>query len=282
MKNCIICGSEEFCSIYNKLLKKCKICGFVTSQSSYESELLNTVYNGNYFTGNEYSNYLNDKAVLTKNFEKRLIFAKRSFKEHKPQVVLEVGCAYGFFGELFVKYYPQADYTGFDVSQQAVEYACKVLKLNVSRGDILKHQPQKMYSDVFMWDVIEHLQQPELVLEKVSSLTQTNGLLHITTGNFDSFLSKRMKQNWRLIHLPTHLHYFSEKTIKLLLNNYSFLVEKIVYQPVYRSLRQTFFSLFILNKERNTFIERIYRAIPAKIFFPLNTHDIMYVVARKI
>lgn len=84
-----------------------------------------------------------------------------------------------------------------------------------------------------------------------------------------------------MIHPPTHLHYFSKKTIKLLLARHGFIVEKIYDIPIYRSVRQIYYSLFMLNKNYGKTIKKIYDAIPTRAFFKINTFDILFVIAKK-
>jgi hypothetical protein len=55
----------------------------------------------------------------------------------------------------------------------------------------------------------------------------------------------------------------------------------VSYPPVYRSIRLIYFSLFMLRKKPSKLIEKIYSWIPIKANFPLNTYDIMFVIAKK-
>ncbi len=64
-------------------------------------------------------------------------------------------------------------------------------------------------------------------ISKISNEIGSNGRLYITTGDIESWLSKIQKKKWRLIHPPSHLHYFSKKTITQLLEASDFIVEKI-------------------------------------------------------
>ena len=84
-----------------------------------------------------------------------------------------------------------------------------------------------------------------------------------------------------MIHPPSHLHYFSKKTITQLLEKNHFEVKAVLYKPVYRSVKQIFYSLFLLNKPGTKLREAIFKRIPEKWFIPLNTYDIMHVIARK-
>jgi 2-polyprenyl-3-methyl-5-hydroxy-6-metoxy-1,4-benzoquinol methylase len=242
---------------------------------------LKAIYNENYFKGNEYFNYLADKPTIQKNFAKRLKQVHINPKSYSEINVLEIGCAYGFFGEVFIDNFKNAKYTGIDVVSEAVNYGKSELGLNLIFKDYLTFSTSEKYSHVFMWDVIEHLLRPDLFIEKISREILKEGELHITTGDISSFLPKIQKKNWRMIHPPSHLHYFTKKTIVLLLNNNGFGIKKITYNPVYRSIKQIFYSLFLLNKPSHGIIRKMFEIIPDRWFIPLNTYDIMHIVAVK-
>jgi cyclopropane fatty-acyl-phospholipid synthase-like methyltransferase len=170
------------------------------------------------------------------------------------------------------------EYTGIDISKEAVKYGKRCSGLNLIAEDYLSFQkPDNPYSDVFLWDVIEHLKSPDKYLEKISREMHRNGRLYITTGDIDSFIAKSQKEKWRLIHPPTHLHYFSKNTIKIFLNNYKFDIKKINYPAINRSIKQILYSLFILDRKRNNFI----RLMPSSFSIPINTFDIMFIIAEK-
>lgn len=282
MSKCIVCNNENFEPIYNKALLRCNDCGFITANLKIDKSELQKIYSEKYFKGEEYLDYLADKPAIQKNFLKRLSKIKSENKGHHINNALEIGCAYGFFAEAFRKTFPNAEYLGIDIVDKAIEYGCQQLKQNLFLADYLGFAMKKQYSDVFMWDVIEHLPEPQKFIEKISSELEVGGRLYITTGDISALLPKIQKNKWRMIHPPTHLHYFSKQTITMLLQKYGFEILTISYPQMYRSIKQTFFSLFLLNKRQGILKKEIYNLIPEKIFFPINTFDIMFVTSKKI
>ncbi len=170
---------------------------------------------------------------------------------------------------------------GFDIVSEAIAYGKKILNLNLKLENYLTYTIDEKYTHVFMWDVIEHLPRPDLFIKKISKEIKEQGELHITTGNINALLPRIQKQNWRMIHPPSHLHYFSKKTITLLLEKYNFKVTNVKYEAIYRSLKQIFYSLFILNKRNSSICNKIFDKIPNNLFIPLNTFDIMHIKAIK-
>lgn len=279
MHNCLVCKSAEIRLIYQDSLFKCQNCGFITANLEIGKDELKAIYNKNYFNGEEYMDYLADKLVLQKNFAQRI--KHLGIKEEKKPKTLEIGCAYGFFGELFAKTFKNAEYHGIDIAKEAVTYGRDKFGLKLILGDYLNCQVSEKYEYIFMWDVIEHLPTPDLVLKKIAKNLAPGGELHITTGDIGALLPRIRKSNWRMIHPPTHLHYFSRNSLCLLLNNHGFEVKEITYKPVYRSVRQIFYSLFLLKKASSGFRNKVLEIIPESWFLPVNTYDIMHCVAIK-
>ncbi|MDD5522669.1 MAG: class I SAM-dependent methyltransferase [Kiritimatiellae bacterium] len=226
--------------------------------------------------------YKNDSSVIERNFLGRIREIRKMFGEHAIARALEIGCAYGFFARQFTATFKRARYYGIDIAKEAVTYAKMNLQQNCENTDyLILPPPQTPYSDVFLWDVIEHLPNPSGVIEKISREIALGGRIHITTGDIDSLVARFQKARWRLIHPPTHLSYFSAKTLTMFLRKHGFRVKSISYPPVWRSVRQIFYSLFILNKKDNITLGKLHLWIPKHLCVPINTFDIMYMVAER-
>jgi hypothetical protein len=132
-----------------------------------------------------------------------------------------------------------------------------------------------------MWDVIEHLHNPHLYIQKVSETLAAGGHVYITTGDIAALLPRLQKRKWRMIHPPSHLHYFSKKTLSMLLARYGLNVTHVRYPGTARSLKQIYYSLYLLRKRETVFKKLVYAKIPERAFITLNTYDIMLVVAQK-
>ena len=280
-KVCLVCNESHFLKIYNDTLLKCSSCGFVTANLEIDVKELEKVYTENYFKGEEYVDYIRDKNILQTNFKKRIHKIDSLIGLKNLSNTLEIGCAYGFFGETLTQRLPQVQYAGYDIVPEAINYGKESLHQNLFCEDYLQVQPGKKLSDIFMWDVIEHLPNPDKFIEKASSELEEGGRIYITTGDIERFIPRMQKAKWRMIHPPSHLHYFSKKTLSALLEKNGFEVLSVSYPPVYRSIRLIYFSLFMLRKKPSKFVEKIYSWIPEKMNIPLNTFDIMFVIAKK-
>lgn len=277
---CPNCSHTQNHKIYNNTLIACEHCEHIWADFSLDEEQLRVIYAENYFKGEEYADYLSDKLILQTNFQKRLNSLKKINNPPTFENVLELGCAYGFFGELMLN--KNKKYKGYDISEDAINYANQHFGNHFSDENYLTaSEVSGSYSDVFMWDVIEHLPKPSEFIEKLATETKQGGRVYITTGDISAWLPQKQKEKWRMIHPPTHIHYFSKKSITYILQQNGFEVEKVTYPPVSRSIRVIFYSLFLLNKKPSKFVSWIYNLIPEKASVRVNTRDIMFVVAKK-
>jgi 2-polyprenyl-3-methyl-5-hydroxy-6-metoxy-1,4-benzoquinol methylase len=281
MNKCIVCDGSSFSGLFNNTLLKCEGCGFITTNQVISDEKLLEIYAENYFKGDEYLDYVREKKSLQFNFLKRLNYIMKKTDRVRFDSVLEIGCAYGFFAEILTKKFPCNFFKGIDIAESAVLYGREILKQNLDSANYLNYNSNRKYSDVFMWDVIEHLREPQKVIEKISNELITGGKLYITTGDISSLVPKIQKNKWRMIHPPSHLHYFSAATLKNLLSKNGFIMDSVSYPPVYRSIKQIYYSLFLLNKKSRRGLKNIFDRIPENWQIPINTYDIMFVTARK-
>jgi cyclopropane fatty-acyl-phospholipid synthase-like methyltransferase len=277
---CQSCGSDKKKVVYPDLLDQCLDCGLIRADEKFFNLLqAETLYSEEYFKGAEYENYENDKLALQKNFEKRIKSAVKNLNQNSS--VLELGCAYGYFYEVLRKN-SNCRYFGMDVSLHAVAEAKKNYGAYFKAGDFMTEEFTEKFSDVFMWDVIEHLDKPSDFFKKIYQLLGDRGKVYITTGDIGKLIPKIQGKKWRMIHPPSHLFYFSKKTMKRFLENHGFEMVKIEYPPIYRSICLIYYSLFMLRSNRLRSIHNvIFKLINPKWYIPINTFDIMFVTAVK-
>jgi SAM-dependent methyltransferase len=70
---------------------------------------------------------------------------------------------------------------------------------------------------VRMWDVIEHLQDPRLALEKAWSALRPGGVIEISTTNYQSFSRMINGPDWVYLNGADHIYLFDPGTIRKIL-----------------------------------------------------------------
>jgi len=276
---CPVCDSRSFNDLYAQLVR-CQECGFVTAANQEDNSPIPSLYKEDYFNGDEYADYFGDKKIIQKNLNKWL----KVVRQHVPGgSLVEVGSAYGFFLELAQKKF---DVVGYEVDTEVVKAARQIVKGDVRNQDFLSDDSisNESVDAVVMWDVIEHLAEPDHFIERSAQILKLGGHIFLTTGDIDSWLPRRQGPRWRLIHPPTHLQYFSVETLQRLLKRYGFEIVRVSHPGYWRSVEQILHGLFVFNKTTHPPLPYriLKRILPRKLGIYLNTYDIMLVAAKKI
>jgi 2-polyprenyl-3-methyl-5-hydroxy-6-metoxy-1,4-benzoquinol methylase len=275
---CNICGKETLKPWKKKGFLYCSECNFVTTDLDISDEELQRLYTATYFQGEEYSNYVEDKKLIQRNFVGNLERIKNRLPSRAPLNLFEIGCAYGFFLELAKDVFDHV--SGIDISHDAIKFAREKMGLDVTAGDYLNMPPKQ--ADVFcMWDTIEHLKHPEMYIKKISAEITDGGLIALTTGDIGSLTARIQGANWRQIHLPTHLHYFSRQALEKLLKKNDFEVVDVFYPGLYRSLDMVAYILLVVHHNQKWIYNFLTRIGILRLSIYANTLDLIFILGRK-
>ena len=276
---CIVCKGTSLKPLYKGILQ-CQTCHYVFADLSLTDDDFAELYNQHFFREGEWIDYAADRKFISKNFRLRRRVLRRFLQPARHQHLLEIGSAYGFFLDLV-----RADFQtieGIDLTEEGVRHTQEQLGLAAVHGDFLKHDfGNRQFDVVCMWDTIEHLRRPDLYLQKISDCTEPGALLTITTGDIASLNARLRGEQWRMIHPPTHAHYFSSETLARLLNAHGFDVIYNRYCGFFRSARNVAYNVLVLRHGKREMFDWLQKAGLLNWGFYLNLYDIMYVIARK-
>lgn len=276
---CIVCEGPLQSSKLEGLVE-CKSCGFISTDLELTEEQIKKLYSSGYYNGEEYADYIEDKQLLQNNFLRRLNKLKKYLNNTEEKKLFEIGCAYGFFLEVAKRYFDSV--SGIDISDDAVDYAVNKLGLDAYAGDYINHHSEQKYDVICMWDTIEHLERPDLYVEKAHSCLNRDGIICITTGDIGSLNARARGRKWRQIHPPTHLHYFSKRSIKLFLERRGFEVLNISYPANSISVNTILYTILCLKSKHEKLYKFFKKMGVTKWSININLHDFMYVIAKKV
>lgn len=277
---CLVCHGALLPHRRLPALHECIICSFVTLAEEVDELQLERLYGEDYFHGDEYADYVSEGPELRRNFRERLATLERLQPEAERRSLYEIGAAYGFFLAEAKSFYEEV--SGIDISEDAAKYARTELGVGVVADDYLALALDDQRVDLLcMWDTIEHLGKPREFLEKAAEHVRPGGLLALTTGDIDSLNAQLRGRRWRMIHPPTHLHYFSRKTLGRLLDDVGFDVVHVETAGNSRSLRAIVYALLVLKAGRRKLYLRLDRLSVLDRGVTLDLRDIMFVVARR-
>lgn len=280
MTTCIVCDANRASPIYGGLLAQCGTCGHVWADVEMGPEQLRALYGYEYFHGEEYSDYLADRRAIERNFASRLAMLERFCEPATHRKLLEIGCAYGLFLDLARSRFDHV--AGIDITDEGVRFARSTLGLDVMQGDLVTTDwTGHSYDVVCAWDTIEHLERPDEYVRIAASLMPPGGLLALTTGDIGSLNARVRGDHWRLIHPPTHLHYFSVPTMTRLLERFGFEVVHLEHCGAFRRVGNMLHNVIALRWGQHRLGTRLAQSWVGRIQFYVNLFDVMYVIARK-
>ena len=275
-RSCLVCGSKLAASPLAGLLK-CGQCDFLTADTEFEAEALARLYGKDYFHGSEYFDYVEERESLRLNFSARMATIESLLGRLVGKSVLEIGCAYGFFLE-FARDRGMVP-RGVDIAADAVRYARDQLQVDALQGDYLalETQPADL---VVMWDTVEHLARPDLFIQRAARDVKPGGMVAITTGDIGSMNARLRGRRWRMIHPPTHLHYFSVETLARLIARNGLEVVHVSHPGVSRRVHAILYMV-LMQRLRLPRLYAVLKRLLPNVAVTLNLFDIMFVVAKK-
>jgi SAM-dependent methyltransferase len=143
--------------------------------------------------------------------------------------LLDLGCWVGF---LLAEARERGWRTvGVEPSEFASAYARERLGLEVITGELLGTElPARAFDVVVMGDVIEHLVDPDAALRRIAGLSAPRGVLWLALPDAGSRLARALGRRWWSV-LPTHVQYFTRRSIATLLARNGYEVLEISTAP---------------------------------------------------
>lgn len=232
MIKCIICNHiQKYLFTYHNNFDyyQCSSCGLVSTYPLPTTKTIKEHYKkkfqqGNYQLLRKYSNqYKRVYENFAEELEEALKDKKNKFKGLK---VLDIGCFTGEFLEILKK--RGADVYGIELQDDAVKIANKKLGDRVYKADVMGNEfPNMKFDIISLLGLIEHVTDPIRLLMRSSKLLRKDGILLIQTPNSGSFFAKVMKKYWPPYAPIEHIHLFSQKSLKILLEASGFQVLEI-------------------------------------------------------
>jgi 2-polyprenyl-3-methyl-5-hydroxy-6-metoxy-1,4-benzoquinol methylase/glycosyltransferase involved in cell wall biosynthesis len=155
----------------------------------------------------------------------------RSRAERKQARVLEIGCGNGSMLDIFRKL--GWNVTGIEFSEKGGNAArskgLNVQTIAVENADF----PNESFDAIVMAMVLEHLDHPKEVIEKITRWLRPGGELVLSVPDIGALEYRIFGQYHRALHLPQHQNHFTVVSLNALLKQY---VVKVYHQFSTRDL----------------------------------------------
>lgn len=269
----VIKGQDRMNSLPGEFtVVKCRSCGLMRTNPRPTLETIE------YYYPDDYSPYLGTMvnsespspthSSLLKRIARLLVqFNTNRLPPLPPGRILEIGCASGAFLHLMALNGWKVN--GIEFSSAAAENA-RALGYSVHHGSIESAPEQDHFYDLIVgWMVLEHLHEPLLSLKNLHRWTKSRGWLVISVPNVGGYEFKIFKDAWYALQVPTHLFFYTPKTLEKVLERGGWRIEKLFHQ---RILNNIFPSIGYILSDRG--IEHAFTR--ALIDFPLNARRMNY------
>ncbi|WP_210410806.1 class I SAM-dependent methyltransferase [Leptospira sarikeiensis] len=196
---------------FNLPIQVCKTCGFQAQFPRPEPESL---YTEEYYTGNQNFTYKDER--ITEKFDRYVWFSrlKNISKFRSDGNFLDIGCSFGGLLQCAKEkgYVPY----GVEISPYSAKQA-ETRGFKVWQGQFLDADiPENFFDVITLIEVIEHLENPKKVFDKLSKVLKPGGLLLIQTANFDAWQAINSGNKYHY-YLPGHVYYYSANLLRKIL-----------------------------------------------------------------
>jgi len=235
---CTLCNSEDTIylpsQIRNDMAGEYKMycCSACETHFLYPrpvSEQLKDYYDGK-FREEVHSEHYYDYEVLNGVFQRFLPEARQRVERVAEDLniedeILEIGCSVGYFMEAI------ADKVGIvcgtEWDQKAQRFICDNTKHENIRVSSNPEDFGKQFNKIFLFHVLEHIEEPVAFLESLKAVLKPGGCIYIEVPNVDDILVKTYQcdafKNY--YYKKAHLYNFNEKGLMHIFENAGYQYE---------------------------------------------------------
>lgn len=223
---CVVCGSTDhrpYWRFSDHVYVLCRECGHLFQQPMPVSDDLSLRYDQEYFHY-ELENAEPFYELMRLGLED-VDFSFDPKKAASPRV-LDVGCATGRLLEEFGRLGWQP--SGVEVCEPAARYAREHRGVDVFLGTLeAASYPQGHFGVVHTSHVIEHIPDARAFAREIYRILAPGGRLIIVTPDRGGFQARLFGSKWRSV-IPDHVHLFTARGLRRLLESIGFFVEQKV------------------------------------------------------
>jgi len=254
---CPICGSEKLTSAFdlhywreNRLsYSDCQACGATFADPMPSDELISKGNNALVRLYQQGSSPEQEFREARQAYLRGKLLARKLSRWKRKGRLLELGCYHGFFS-LGVKENSDWEVEGLEISTELSSFVNDTLGIHCYLGTLEGAKlPDASFDFVVCHDLIEHINQPQVFLKKLSAIMAPGGRVQIITPNARQDLAyarRAFAAGMPITMLLNHIMYFRTGTLKLALQNVGLDPIKLYCYDVRHALKD--FGCFGLGK----------------------------------
>jgi len=162
---------------------------------------------------------------------------RKSFAAHRKNIrffpiegegrLLDVGCGSGAYLEIL----REGGWTvaGVEIDPDAAQRARTKRSLDVHTGTVLDAPlPPGSFDVVTLWHVLEHVWNPNEVVDRIAHLLAPGGLFVVSAPAIDGHAAAALKEHWYHVDVPRHLLHFTRKRLTDFIAARGFDIDRVV------------------------------------------------------
>ena len=232
--SCLVCNTKNSKPIFtywddNKSseILQCLNCGhlfiYPIPLVNLNERTMDTISDAEFF-GHPVLKFLHEKFVINREINA----VKKILTDGIRRSLLDIGCGTGWSTAVWQK--NGFNVTSLEPSLSRSKIARELHHLNVSNEHLENFKTQELFDVVILRHLLEHIENPTAMLEKIKTFLKPNGLLVIIIPNIDCLGRHLYRENWEWV-LPWHLHFYTPKTLTRLLEKLGYSKIKIYQTP---------------------------------------------------
>ncbi len=231
---CVICGSNTSKIIANKVRDslKHKIIQCIKCSHVQLFPVPSREEDKKFYDNNQQEKNLNPSISLQEHRKKKIIDTKKRFEliskiYKKNDRILEIGSGHGFLLEKMNE--SGFDVIGLEVSKERRKISKKVTKCKILNINLMdKNIDIGKFDLIVFFQVLEHISDSETFLKNLKNILKKKGTLIIEVPNYNDFQIE-LNTTYKKWHFQNaHIHYFTPKILKKILQKSGFNNIKIM------------------------------------------------------
>lgn len=280
---CTICEhqAEPCCTINGYEIFECREWDhLMTLPQNYNNHTRN-IFSDNYFFngGAGYPNYLDMEEFLVKHGHQYANILSKYIKNRGT--VLDVGSSAGFILKGLVDYGWQG--YGIEVNDRMASFGRDKMGLNIQTATFETFETEQSFDLICFLQVIAHFLDPSAAIQKAFDILSPEGHILIETWDCKSWTAKLFGKKWHEFSPPSVVHWFSKKSLNLLMQEHDF--HFVASGRTVKRISMKHARSLILYKIGDGMISRslkfLFRLFPENLIIRYPAEDLFWVLYRK-